>query len=78
MPERVIRQLQKKLIRRQIIIGMPECVIRQSCTPNIERSERIVILMLVPTLFGEVDASLGGSEGKDDAYDRFRIHTGGK
>ncbi len=57
------RMLQKNSIPRLVVVDMLERLIRQSCTPDVERSEEIVIIMLAQTCIGKVYASDKGSEG---------------
>ena len=66
------RTFQKEMIRRQILISIPERIIPQSRTPDVERSIAIRVMGLALSLLQEVYTSFVGSEGKNDAYDWFR------
>ena len=56
-------------MRPQITINMLERLMRQPCTPDVEHSKFIIVIVLVLLCIGEVYVSIKSSEDINDAHD---------
>ena len=65
-------------MRLQITIDTLERLMRQPCTPDVEHSKCIIVMVLMLLCIGKVYVSIKSSEDKNDAYGRFRNHLEGE